>query len=68
MCPPNSAPQKGKNRDPKPNLKEETMQALTQMVQKVVYAWAWTGHYLAFKKIEHALNDVHFGTDVDHFI
>ena len=44
------------------------MQALIQMVQKVVYAWAWTGHYLAFKKIEHAVNDVHFGTDVDHFI
>ena len=24
------------------------------------------GHYLAFKKIEHAVDDVHFGTDVDH--
>ena len=35
------------------------------MVQKVVYAYAWTGHYFAFKKIEHAVNDVHFGTDVD---
>ena len=36
------------------------------MVQKVVYAEAWTGHYLAFKKIEHAVDDMHFGADVDH--